>query len=782
MNAPFNLQTFEIDPSYCKFGSEIILKLLVGFQNQVDGVIENDDIERVHKTRVTSRRLRAALPIFTLCFSRKEFKKQSREIKKVTRLLAEARDLDVQIIFIQQYMEKIQSITEKASLDFLLQSHKDHRNSIQPNVVNGIQKLKASRVLENLSKSCQQIITSQSTSTFNPTEVLEKAHWNISFRLDNLVGMQEYVHKENEKLKHHQIRILAKKLRYTMEIFATLYKNELAAEIESIKKYQDVLGEMHDCDVWIDYIPKFIEETKTKLGINNTLSITDLEQALLNFQTYIKERRSLHYAQFVQQWDENTKDGFFVQLKKTTKGELVLSEEKTMKIIADSDVKIAILSDIHANINALERVIQDAEERKVDLILNAGDSIGFGPRPNEVIELMREKNVLSIMGNYDIEVIEGKAKAKGEKNLALKFARKELSKSSQGYLHFLPQERRLEAAGKKILVTHGSPESNEEHVYHDTPVERLRILADNANADIIIVGHSHDQFWRQVDGISFINPGSVGRPGDGNPQTAYAILSFNPLKVELLRLDYDVAAAADALRKKRLPQSFAQMLLRGVSLDAVNEEDAQKNIAAHNCKGKVENCRKFALKYWKDIEHSSQVTQLSLRFFDDLTSIHKLSDHERCWLECASVLHDIGLSKGRGGHNRETTKLILNDTQLPFTSQERQIVASIARYHRKGLPKQKQYTLAALDRATVRKVEVLASLLRVADGLDYTHQSTVKMLNIKVDINHIIVEYESESKAILEEQAFYKKKDLFEKTFAKQLVLVWKPQLKQLNV
>jgi exopolyphosphatase/pppGpp-phosphohydrolase len=289
------------------------------------------------------------------------------------------------------------------------------------------------------------------------------------------------------------------------------------------------------------------------------------------------------------------------------------------------------------------------------------------------------------------------------------------------------------------------------------------------------LGHTHEQFWRQIDGVSFVNPGSVGRPGDGNPQTGYAMLSFNPFKVELFRLDYDVAAAADALRKKQLPQSFAQMLLRGVSLDAVNKEDEKKKESlVQNYKEAVESCRNFALKYWKDTEHSSQVTQFSLQFFDCLASIHRLGNRERCWLECASILHDIGLSKGRGGHNKETAKLILNDIQLPFSSQERQIVASVARYHRKGLPKRNHYNLRALDRITINKIKVLASFLRVADGLDYTHQSIVKKVNIREDTNCVIVEYESGNKSILEEQAFNKKKDLFEKVFAKTLVLIWK--------
>lgn len=773
MNGPISPQKCQVDPSYCKFGSETILNLLNIFENQIDGVIENKDSECVHKTRVASRRLRAALPVFRFCFPKKEYKKWKNEIKKVTRLLADSRDLDVQIAFIQQYIEKLNSLTDKGSLDILLQNHKDRRNNIQPSLVNGIQKLKASNTLEDILTYCQRSVSTQSNLTFNQTIILEKAQWNIAFGLQNFLCMEKYVSKENEKQKHHEMRICSKKLRYTMEIFAPMYKNELKKEIDNIKKYQDVLGEMHDCDVWIDYLPKFSEETKPTM--TDAKNIADFEHAFLDFQAFIKDERKKYYLQFVRQWEDNKKENFFPQLKETIKAELIEAEEKTMKIITNSDVKIAVLSDIHGNIHALERVVRDAEERGASLLINSGDSIGFGPCPNEVIELICEKNIVSILGNYDVEVIEGKIKDKGQKNLAYKFAKKVLSKSCENYLNSLPRELRLEVAGKKLLITHGSPESIEEHIYCNTPIERLKILAETAKADIIIVGHSHEQFWRQVNGVSFVNPGSVGRPGDGNPQTAYAILSFNPVKVELFRLDYDVEAAADALRRKRLPQSFAQMLLRGVSLEEVNKEDEiKKDSLIQNCQKTVEECRNFSLKSWKDVEHSSQVTQLSLRFFDCLTSIHRLGNRERCWLECAAILHDIGLSKGRGGHNKETAKLILNDTQLPFSSQDRQIVANIARYHRKGLPKRKQYNLGSLDSVTINKIKVLASFLRIADGLDYTHQSIVKRLNIREDTNCIIVEYESENKAILEEQAFNRKKDLFEKVFAKRLVLIWR--------
>jgi exopolyphosphatase/pppGpp-phosphohydrolase len=232
-----------------------------------------------------------------------------------------------------------------------------------------------------------------------------------------------------------------------------------------------------------------------------------------------------------------------------------------------------------------------------------------------------------------------------------------------------------------------------------------------------------------------------------------------------------------------LPESFAQMLLRGESLDTIIKEDqAKEEEMVQDCNKMLQVSGEISKKYWPDIEHYGQVSKLSLELFDGLISLHQLGNRERCWLECAAILHDIGLVKSRGSHHKRSAKLILNETKLPFTSLERRIIASIARYHRKGLPKQNHYNLATLDRETLRKVKILASLLRIADSLDYTHQSIAEALNVKVGTKRISVECVSKTKSILEEQAFNKKKDLFENVFAKKVVLIWKQPSKPLDM
>ncbi|MFQ5592580.1 MAG: metallophosphoesterase family protein [Anaerolineae bacterium] len=240
--------------------------------------------------------------------------------------------------------------------------------------------------------------------------------------------------------------------------------------------------------------------------------------------------------------------------------------------------RVALIGDIHANLPALEAVVAHAHQRGTETFWNVGDIVGYGAFPDEVVQRLRRENVISIVGNYDLKVLKVKQKkAKWQtrkhpqKLLAFEWAFDHLSKQSRRYLRSLPQEMRLEAQGRRILLTHGSPASNEEALTPDTPQARLREMAQMAHADVVICGHSHQPFVREVAGVWFINTGSVGRPDDGDPRASYAVLRMGPasLRVQHHRVEYDVERAAATIRELKLPEAFAQMALQGRSLDAL---------------------------------------------------------------------------------------------------------------------------------------------------------------------------------------------------------------------
>lgn len=245
-------------------------------------------------------------------------------------------------------------------------------------------------------------------------------------------------------------------------------------------------------------------------------------------------------------------------------------------------MKAALLGDVHANLPALEAVLSHAHQQEVDDIWNIGDFVGYGAFPNEVVKLLRQNGTKSIIGNYDIKVLEFPEKKskwrkskRSQKFTAFKWASKNLKKSNRHYLSELPDELRMEVEGWQVLLVHGSPVSNEEPLTIHTPDKRLVELARLAQAELIVCGHSHQPFARQVAGTWFINTGSVGRPGDGDPRACYALLELSPgsISVEHFRIEYDVTRAAEAIRQAGMPEVFAQMILQGWDLDTVLEEE-----------------------------------------------------------------------------------------------------------------------------------------------------------------------------------------------------------------
>lgn len=429
-------------------------------------------------------------------------------------------------------------------------------------------------------------------------------------------------------------------------------------------------------------------------------------------------------------------------------------------------MKVALIGDIHANLPALEAVVADAHRRGVEAFWHVGDWLGYGAFPNEVVALLRQEPLLSIVGNYDLKVFEivqepEKKGRKAEKQMAFRWAYEHLTKENRKYLQGLSQQVRLEVAGRRILLTHGSPASNAEHLTAETSPERLRELAELANADVIICGHSHRPFARKVRGVWFINTGSVGRPDDGDPRACYATLSIGPgvFRVRHHRVEYDVERAVAAIRQNRLPEAFAQMILQGRSLEAIEEgpageappylaapaevlpqaapaavlpEPAMPSEEEPLWQEQWQGVLRLAMSRPEEDGHSQQVTRLALRLFDTLQPLHGLGPQERFWLQCAGMLHDIGWVEGWKAHHKTSLRMILDSPLLAFDRRERLIVGSIARYHRRALPGMQHAHFAELRARDRQKVMLLAALLRVADGLDCTHQGLVEDLGVEL--------------------------------------------------
>lgn len=416
-------------------------------------------------------------------------------------------------------------------------------------------------------------------------------------------------------------------------------------------------------------------------------------------------------------------------------------------------MKVALIGDVHGNLPALEAVLAHARDHHVEALWNVGDFVGYGPFPEEVVQRLRAEQALSVVGNYDLKALQAGARKGGakksrvqEKGLAFRWAYEHLSKASRAYLRDLPKEIRLQIAARRILLVHGSPASVKEHLGPETPAERLQELALTADADVIICGHSHQPFKRKVAGVWFINPGSVGRPDDGDPSAGYAILQVTAkrLRVDFYRVPYDVARMVEAIRAHELPEAFVQMVVQGRPLEVVLGEDpgppAPDSIMPEDpAAGWLPAVLDLARSCESDMQHVQQVTRLALQLFDDLKPLHGLGMQERAWLQYAGLLHDIGWIEGGTGHHKTALRIILETPLLPFDARERLIIGSIARYHRGALPAARHAHFAELKPLEQRLVGILAGLLRVADGLDCTHQSLVEEVTAQVVGKRIVI-------------------------------------------
>ena len=757
-------ELLEEDSGYRVFGAETLSSRIHDLEAQIEGAKRAEDIEYVHKLRVASRRVRTALNIFNEFFPTKQVNAWRKAVKNVTTSCGEARDTDVQLAFLQNYATHLDSLAAEG-VRSLIAMQQARRTRMQSDIVKALNALQTSEALSKIKYACEAIKNKANPRRINTKTILtyKKAEAHIAERLDEFLTLGEFVHDPTAVTKHHKLRIAAKRLRYTMEIFSPIYTSGLNDNIALMKQFQNLLGEMHDYYVWAQdltaYGPAISSEARYGLG---------------RLLAHLKELWGARYGNFVTSWDEAVGKHLFTKIMRETDAGL---NSGVLRDVLAHTKRVALISDIHANVDALEVVLEDAKRSGLELFLNAGDAVGFGIYPTQVVETLRSPVFLSVVGNVDLETLEEMhhkpSESTGDAGVS---AVGGLSPTDAAYLQSLPKQLRLEICGMKVLVTHGSPASVDEHIYPDAPERRLRQFAAEASADLIITGHTHLQMNRDVDGVRFLNPGSVGRPVDGDPRAEYAVLNFDPLTVEFRRVEYDVETLADEVRRL-LPESYAQVLLRGLKLETIRKQDnslAKKRLWRNRSTTRL--VKEVASIYPSDPIHAEQDRKIALELFDGTKSLHLLGAEERYWLECAAILHDVGISRGAKGHHKSSLRIILDDPNLPFTMKERYIVGSIARYHRKALPDGQDFNLARLSEAERRKVVALSAILRVADALDASHDSIVKRVNVKSFPHHLLLECLASGESAVESQAVRKKKDLFEGVFKRDLVVVWKPK------
>jgi putative phosphoesterase len=234
--------------------------------------------------------------------------------------------------------------------------------------------------------------------------------------------------------------------------------------------------------------------------------------------------------------------------------------------------KILLLGDIHANYPAFKAIVKDIRPDRFDLIINTGDFTVYSTFPNETIQWFRKrKNTICILGNTDrriLRILKGKKlkkPKKEEKRVMYFWTSEKLLPENIKYLKSLPKQTDFSLGPIRIGVFHGTLDDPDEELFPDAPEGRLNELAKDSPYQIHIMGHSHVPYYKIVDGVHFINPGSVGRMFDGDPRASFAILkvSLERISVEHFRIPYPVKEVVKGLKKNHLPDIYSKMFRTG---------------------------------------------------------------------------------------------------------------------------------------------------------------------------------------------------------------------------
>ncbi|HWQ67756.1 MAG TPA: metallophosphoesterase family protein [Methanospirillum sp.] len=592
-------------------------------------------------------------------FSKKKIRLWEKEIRALTRLLGDARDLDVQILAVREFLEKrvdgttslptifsdpwaqpsaaytcstdlvlvpepkitsnlrllskivlwlrgydrvrtddlscqvptpllapsdLIHTTEltRPGLECLLLRLEQHRRSIQPEIAGIAAGCIDSGMIRDMNELLGHIrvMAELDGIDMHTPYAYDQAFLKIMLRVSELLWYEPYLSDSSRTAQHHQMRIAAKRLRYTLEAYSDLFDPGLKEEIKGVKKVQELLGEIHDGDVWVVFLDKFLtdEEERSVSYSGNRILFEMICPGIALFRSDRIADRGNNFQVLCDVWNKMKENGFWDDL--SVKISTIRHSGFRRATTPDTEhnpqpISIALISDIHANLPALEAVLADAEQQGALVILNAGDSIGYGPFPDEVISLGRSWSVLSVLGNYDLSVLEKRWRHKKpksrQKQVAMRWAYHNVSPDNHAWLKALPREIRIKMGGYSLLLTHGSPDSLTEYLDENTPESRLIEIAASSGVDIVVTGHSHRPSHRVCEGVTFVNAGSVGRPEDGDPRACYALLKTNPLSVRHIRVEYDVEKTAGEIRHRHLPDAFARIIREGRPLDVVDD-------------------------------------------------------------------------------------------------------------------------------------------------------------------------------------------------------------------
>jgi putative phosphoesterase len=235
--------------------------------------------------------------------------------------------------------------------------------------------------------------------------------------------------------------------------------------------------------------------------------------------------------------------------------------------------RIAVITDIHGNLPALEASLQAIDAIGVDQIYCGGDLVGYGPHPNEVCAVIQRRAIPAIYGNYDYAIardlddcgcayITRHDRELGQQSVA--WTNEHTNQASKDFMRKLAFDLRFALGDQGIHLVHGSPRKVNEYLFEDKPARLYERLAKAEDGQVLVFGHTHKPWIHSFGGVLFVNCGSLGKPKDGDPRAAFAILEVGDdgaVRGSIERVPYDAAAVAREVEAVGLPGEYGEKLV-----------------------------------------------------------------------------------------------------------------------------------------------------------------------------------------------------------------------------
>jgi len=236
--------------------------------------------------------------------------------------------------------------------------------------------------------------------------------------------------------------------------------------------------------------------------------------------------------------------------------------------------RVAVITDIHGNLPALQAAFDRLEGLGPDAVYCGGDLVGYGPWPNEICQMIKKRGIPTIYGNYDYAIARDLEDCgcayvtqhdRDLGQLSVDWTLEHTDQRSKDFMRELPFDLRFDLGGKRIRLVHGSPRKVNEYLFEDKPARTFERIAAGADCDVLVFGHTHKPWIATFGGVLFVNCGSVGKPKDGDPHGAFAVLEDSDAGVsaKVERFTYDADFASRELISAGLPTEFGETLLSG---------------------------------------------------------------------------------------------------------------------------------------------------------------------------------------------------------------------------